>query len=44
MRDAALRHSALALVRAEATLVVEEDKEVLRQSAARLHEATAEPG
>jgi uncharacterized membrane protein len=44
MRDAALRHSALALVRAEATLVVEEDKEVLRQRAARLHEATAEPG
>jgi uncharacterized membrane protein len=44
MRAAALRHSALALVRAEATLVVEEDKEVLRQSAARLHEATAEPG
>jgi uncharacterized membrane protein len=44
MRDAALRHSALALVRAEATLIVEEDKETLRQHAARLLEATAEPG
>lgn len=38
MRDAALRHSALAMVRAEAAMVVEEDKEALRRYAGRVHQ------